>query len=199
MKRYSVTLLLVVALVAIACAESLTSLAPFPCAQDGTCPDGFGCSDATECVPTCPAGETFCGGGCVTTASDPNNCGGCGNVSPSAICENGCALLSPVSTCAPWPLCGCSPSQNCFFDNADERWECGDAGTMVAGAPCIATTDCARGLVCIATDGGGGTCRAYCGATCPVGESCCSLTGIAADGGALPSGGMACLVETACP
>jgi len=30
--------------------------------------------------PTCPPGFTFCSGSCVDTASDPNNCGACGDV-----------------------------------------------------------------------------------------------------------------------
>jgi hypothetical protein len=43
-----------VALVAVACAKDLSSLEPFPCALDGTCPGGFVCNQAlapSECVP----------------------------------------------------------------------------------------------------------------------------------------------------
>ncbi len=54
------------------------------------------CSDAAPlcapndagfaCVP-CPGTEQYCGGSCVDLTGDPSNCGGCGIVCPTQICE----------------------------------------------------------------------------------------------------------------
>ena len=58
-------------LVAAGCLKSLDDLAPFPCADDGTCPDGFGCN-AGSCVKG--AANTTCGVGCNTCLGQMFNC-----------------------------------------------------------------------------------------------------------------------------
>jgi len=52
----------------LACYSGLSSLEPFPCASDGTCPNGLLCIN-DQCV--CP---TMCGQTCVNTSNDANNC-----------------------------------------------------------------------------------------------------------------------------
>jgi hypothetical protein len=44
------------------------------------------------CRPTCQPGERLCGTTCVSVASDPSNCGGCGSVCPpgSTCCGGSC-------------------------------------------------------------------------------------------------------------
>ena len=51
-------------------------------------------------TPTCPAGLTFCSGECVDTASDPLNCGGCGNIcrTPKSNCVGGHCSGCPLGT-----------------------------------------------------------------------------------------------------
>ncbi len=55
---------------------------------------------------TCPSGQTPCGTGCVTTATDPNNCGGCGVVCSAtkgllSICNGGtCGCPSDTTLCS---------------------------------------------------------------------------------------------------
>lgn len=49
-------------------------------ACDVVCPVGTACQGG---VCACPGGQLVCGGTCTTVASDPTNCGGCGNVCSS--------------------------------------------------------------------------------------------------------------------
>jgi hypothetical protein len=66
------------------------------------CPVGASCtsgqcagpvpSDAGVAAPDAPAcapGQIPCGNGCIDPTSDPNNCGACGNVCTSQVCQNG--------------------------------------------------------------------------------------------------------------
>src|SRR5207249_3745493 len=46
------------------------------CGGGPPCAAGYACSNG-KC---CPAGQTNCGGVCVDTRTDRNNCGACGNV-----------------------------------------------------------------------------------------------------------------------
>lgn len=71
---------LAVILLAVACAKKLSELEPYPCANDGSCPDGRACTPDMVCAPAkidsiCRAGETDC-----TTAAAGGRCalGVCG-------------------------------------------------------------------------------------------------------------------------
>ncbi len=62
-----------------------------------TCPAGTECRsgrcvDPNACDPPCGAGQTCCNRACVNTATDRNNCGGCGNRC-TPILEDCCAPL----------------------------------------------------------------------------------------------------------
>lgn len=62
-----------------------------------------GCANGALCtnVPgtftcTCPTGTLLCGGACVDTNVDPQNCGGCGNILPAMqYCANGSIVTTP--------------------------------------------------------------------------------------------------------
>jgi hypothetical protein len=44
--------------------------------------NGFATCSAGTCGLACNSGYSMCGGRCLNTSSDPNNCGGCGIVCP---------------------------------------------------------------------------------------------------------------------
>ena len=48
---------------------------------------------------TCNPGQTSCGGACIDTATDPNNCGSCGKSCHGAACSNGSCSVGTGSTC----------------------------------------------------------------------------------------------------
>jgi hypothetical protein len=62
-----------------------------PCANGAACCSGLGCLNLT-CAPisNCANGQTLCNGTCVSTTTDPSNCGSCGNhcMSPTPVCIN---------------------------------------------------------------------------------------------------------------
>jgi hypothetical protein len=174
MRRYPIIVFLVVALVAIACAKDLDSLAPFPCAEDGTCPSGFDCTAQKQCVtpPTCSGQETDCAGVCLQTASDAKNCGSCGKSCPdSEVCCGG-------SCCASASCCGAIGSQSCVLDfqsdakncsrcdNACPSYDVCESGTCTCEPPNMA---CSSGCSDISVD------RNNCGQcehVCPPGDIC---------------------------
>ena len=47
----------------------------------------------------CPAGQTLCGGSCVSLATDRSNCGACGNVCGSSATCSGGACQCSQTTC----------------------------------------------------------------------------------------------------
>jgi hypothetical protein len=151
-----------------------------------TCGAGASCT-AGEC--TCGTGQSYCGGTCIDTASDPQHCGSCFGVCPTA---DHCA--GSACRCAAGGL-------DCFGTCVDEQTDpnaCGDCNTfcglaetcvagtctcaapsMTCGGTCIDTTsdenNCGGcGHACVSTSTShqscvGSTCTA-CGA---VGGACC--------------------------
>ena len=61
------------------------------------CPSGYKCHFGV-CVLECPMGQVACDGFCVSTSSDEDNCGACGNICPEGyLCEGGqCVPCAPV-------------------------------------------------------------------------------------------------------
>jgi hypothetical protein len=149
---------------------------------------------ATHCDP----GMINCSGVCTHVASDPMNCGSCGNACPVGV---GCAIGE--CTChAPMLACDglCIDPQS----DHDHCGACGhacDATQVCSLGECIVMCTAAHHEVCVATDTSGmrtqvcadlmsdsnncGTCNTHCagGATCymgscqcPAGERACSGT-----------------------
>jgi len=124
----------------------------------GQCEDPCGpCEDHVDgaCVPK--DGQTECKGACVNTQSDPNNCGGCGNVCPnSGGCQDG--------VCTPCPKW------------IDYNWCPADLGGDIIGVCCRPETP----QCCFTADHGGSCCAesetccdGYC---CGAGTHCCPNT-----------------------
>lgn len=84
-----------------------------------------------ELPPACPAGRTLCNGACVDAASDPSNCGGCGNAcGPSATCSGGTCL--GILCARPLVLCN-----GACVDVRSDPNHCGACGSVCAsGARC---------------------------------------------------------------
>lgn len=87
---------------AAACADLQTD--PANCGACGfVCPEGAACAGGS-CVadcggtpcPACQADETACGSACVELDSDPDNCGGCGMVCDTGLCEDGACRAEAV-------------------------------------------------------------------------------------------------------
>ena len=126
------------ALLVIACAQDLSSLTPFPCALDGTCPAGYDCTAEKQCepAPTCAQGMVDCAGTCVVTASDPENCGMCGKpcAAPMMCCGGTC--------CSEASCCGAASGSQVCSDLQSDPDNCNQCGTVCP------TNDACSGGVC---------------------------------------------------
>ncbi len=108
------------------CALPLEDLAPFACAEDGTCPGGYVCSKSGQCVepPSCSVGES-CAGECIEVLDNDLHCGACGNA-----CEAGtkCCGAECVDLAADASHCG-------TCDTSCDGLETCDGGTCGCQAP----------------------------------------------------------------
>ncbi len=86
---------------------------------------------------SCPSYQSFCGGSCIPTSEDPNNCGGCGvRCKAGEVCSNGCS-----STCPP----GLTACDGRCVDVQNDNANCGSCPS-----PCDTGKGCTNGK-CIDT------------------------------------------------
>ena len=95
----------------------------------------------------CPAGLTPCGGACVNTSSDPQNCGKCGSSCQGGACQGGQCTIAP----------GCPPDLTACggacVSTATDPAHCGGCFSQCpAGASCVnggcADQPCLCGSLC---------------------------------------------------
>lgn len=97
----------------------------------------------------CEPGQTKCKGKCLDTATDPLNCGACGNacstgescVSGACRATIGCGGLSQA--CCEVPPNSCSSGLGCLDSACQPLAVCGGEGQF-----CCSGNACQRGLVC---------------------------------------------------
>ncbi|MBK8692904.1 MAG: hypothetical protein IPN17_11565 [Deltaproteobacteria bacterium] len=129
-------------------------------------------------VPTCTAGQSFCGTGCVDTNTDNTNCGTCGTVCAAGqSCQVG---LCRRSCSAGQSLCG----DVCSTLDSDPA-NCGSCGAacpagqmcsagrcaLTCAAPRTVCTSAAGVMNCVDTLTDAANCGA-CGNACSTGQSC---------------------------
>jgi hypothetical protein len=163
---------------AAACAKDLSQLEPFPCAKDGTCPDGMACVPGTGCIT--PRIDSPC-----TADTD------CKKASVDATCILGAC----VTICDRVP---CPEGRTCVRTTVPaER----PNDSPVAGAACMLPCDtgsCPAGLVCVQLGTGqnvctNGTIPDY----VPIGAPCVDGKCPGHDGSVACSGGTC--VKRGCP
>jgi len=108
----------------------------------------------------CPSGQTDCGGKCVDTKTDPNNCGVCGTKCRSGLCVNGLCCPPGAGKCGN-SCCSQTCCSNTCVDTQHDKNNCGSCGnvcpsgdtckngkcvTVGCPAPCITLSNgtCAR-------------------------------------------------------
>jgi hypothetical protein len=95
---------------------------------DATSPLDAGPQDSSSGDGSCQAGQTFCGGGCVDTKTDPNNCGQC---------SNACGALACIaSLCACATDAGQANCNNTCVSIATDPNNCGACGHSCQGSTC---------------------------------------------------------------
>jgi DUF1680 family protein len=109
---------------------------------------------------TCGAGRTLCGGACVDVATDPANCGQCGNVC-------GAALLCSSGACV--GACPAAQTQ-CGMSCIDLTTDSSNCGTC--GVACAAGQVCTAGQCTAGPDSGNGAAEAASGSTDDSGCGC---------------------------
>jgi hypothetical protein len=86
----------------------------------------------------CEAGLTFCegSGACTDVGSDPANCGACGAVCDSGVCDAGSCVVNVTAGCAEG-LTDCSGNLDCVDLFADP-FNCGECGVVCDSGVCEA-------------------------------------------------------------
>lgn len=182
---------------AAGCAKTLDELEPYPCASDGSCPDGRTCNAAMLCTKAhvdslCKAGQTDC-----STAAPGATCtlGVCGQLCDGnrITCPNDrvCTVARGAGGSGAC-LKGCAEDADCPEQLVCRRLDVRDGEVVkacisptsasVIGAHCTADEDCTRqgaSLVCFAN-----VCTQRCKSSADCGE-----------GSVCPAGGGGCLQD----
>ena len=114
---------------------------------------------------SCPSGQTQCNGACTTLATDPRNCGACGND-----CAAGPNVSATGATCS---------AGRCAYVCQPAYADCADAGTgcgtfLGATATCGGCSAVCSGAMPVC--GGDGTGAYACTSSCPAGAANCNGT-----------------------
>jgi hypothetical protein len=179
------------------------------CPPDETCTTTGGTVNPNTCQCECGSGLTRCGNQCVNTATDPNNCGGCGTACASGEgCVNG-----TCSNFCPNQMTGCCA---CYYTNPTTLHRIYTCTGATVGS-CITRSECEEtcqattpppgyvhgGVVYIcerATSNEPVFCHAFgpdprfTGVTC--GHEICAPTGSQCPSGQTPCGGQCVNVST---
>jgi hypothetical protein len=163
-------------------------IAALPPAADGGAPDT---APDVAPGPSCPTGQSACGGSCVNLSADNASCGRCGNAcGPGATCKSGvCTCGAGLTDCGS----GCVDLQASGSHCGSCANACG-AGTICSAGSCVrgscpaGQTSCSG--ACVDTQTSALDCGA-CGNACPAGSSCAGGTCGCASG--LVSCGGACV------
>jgi hypothetical protein len=176
-----------------ATAETPTTTAPSTSSQSQSSSNG-----GTDVTTSCPPGQALCGGTCIDTQSDPQNCGACGTVCDRSQCSSGvcasgqtctpdgepcnvpadcCSLLCPHESQAPG-VCGCSQvggvcagGGDCCQQGGDTQVEC--LGGANSDRCIVLKGACSSDSDCLSQSCVNGSCHSGC---LPDGESCESST-----------------------
>lgn len=102
--------------------------------------------------PTCPMGQMLCGGACVSTASNVDHCGACGNACPASPFPNmvrACQGGQCASVCsAGFANCDSLMGNGCEVDTRSSAQHCGACGRVCSLAN--ATSVCLAGACYVA-------------------------------------------------
>jgi hypothetical protein len=157
------------------------------CCTDAECTGGQICSQpGGQC--SCPAGQTLCGGQCVDTRTNQNNCGVCGNPCNALdrCCAGQCVSCPVNGACVgDQSKCACPPARPdlcvlggfgigaCFNLKTGDKGE-GFCGTC--GFTCPDGQDCCNGACKnLQIDPANcGTCGGICGNTPGTNSTCCN-------------------------
>lgn len=94
-----------------------------------------------RCFPQCPPAQHLCGDTCVDLLNNENNCGECGIVCESGVCEFGQCTTDSANTCDVGGSCA-SPSY------CGDNGECNCFQTTEGDAFCHASQSCNASLTC---------------------------------------------------
>lgn len=155
-------------------------------------------NNSSDSATSCPPDQALCGGTCIDTQSDPQNCGACGTVCDNGECAAGvcesestcipdgepcrvpadcCSLLCPHESQAPG-VCGCSQvggvcagGGDCCQQGGDSQVEC--LGGANSDRCIVLKGACTADSDCLSQSCVNGSCHSGC---LPDGEPCVSST-----------------------